>query len=93
MIVLVMVLVVYMDTLSRNKVLSVTKFERIQKYLDDYWGFRLYRNSKENHGRQLGNWKTGYSVSGFLRGAFIFRYNSLAEIERCWMMKDAKGKY
>lgn len=69
----------------------MSRFEVIAKYLDEYWGFRIYKNTPDNHGWFAGDWKTGYTVLGKLHGNFCVRFNSLKEIERSWMMKDHNG--
>ena len=67
----------------------MTKFERIRQYLNDWWGFSLEKNMPDRAtGYVNGSWKTGYTVTGSLRGYFCIRYNTLNEIEESWLFDD-----
>ena len=66
------------------------KFNQIKDFLYRYWGFKLERGSSDNTGRRPGCWKSGYCVTGSLRGLFSIRFNSLDEIKKSWLMKDQR---
>ncbi len=68
-----------------------TKFEKTKRRLDKHWGFMLTKNESTNLGYLPGSCKTGYTVSGSLRGYFWKRYSSLAQIEKAWL-KDYYGE-
>jgi hypothetical protein len=70
----------------------MTKFERIKKRLKEYWGFNLRRANPYDLGWREGSWRTGYIVSGHLRGYFCERFDTLAEIEQRWLAENGETR-